>query len=97
MKWGPSFQNLKAEEELAQQYAIFEQQKTMMDAILAQLQLLNDNLPHGNNSKDSNEGVSRSESKDKNVNGIKGKEEDAGFHLTEDATKNKVLEDIQAN
>lgn len=48
---------------------MLEQHKTIMNAILSQLQLLNNNPPHEsqNNSKDSDEGVSRLKSKDKNI------------------------------
>lgn len=47
-------------------------------------------------SKDSNAGASGSRGKDKEDNSFEYKEEDdTGFHLNGEATKNKVLQDIQ--
>lgn len=81
-------------DEVGTYFKVSKPSKTVIDVILAQLQLLNKNPPHENqnNSKDSDEGASGSGSKDKKDNGSKDKEEDAHFHLTWDAYK--VLEDI---
>lgn len=69
------------------------QQKMIMDAILAQLQSLRKNSPHGGQDN-SDKGQSGFGKKNKENDGSKDKEEGTDSHQIEETTKDKVLEEF---
>lgn len=73
---------------------ILEQQKAMMDAILAQLQLLSKNHPQGGQNN-TYKCPSRSKNKDKENDSFKDEEEDTRSHKIKEIIKDKILKDIQ--